>query len=136
MISKPKQCSGCGQSKIIWKNHEGEKFCKNCWYKKTPVKFPKQKIPLKSRSDKRVILDQLYSVSRQQFLVKNPFCQARLEGCTINATDVHHCFSGSNREKYFLNMTTWKAVCRSCHNFIHDHLSMEEAIDLGLKCRE
>lgn len=127
MISKPKQCSGCGESKIIWKNHKGEKFCKNCWYKKTPVKFPKQKIPLKSRSDKRVILDQLYSVSRQQFLVKNPFCHARLEGCTINATDVHH---KAGRNKNYLDVLTWLSACRTCHQWIELHPI--EAKEMGL----
>lgn len=77
-----------------------------------------------------------YSKRRAAFLIVHSKCEAKLVGCTGGATDVHHCFSGSNREKYLLNMTTWKAVCRSCHNFIHDHLSMEEAIELGLKCRE
>lgn len=126
MISKPKRCSACGESKVIWKNHEGEKFCKDCWYKKEPVKFPKQKMPLKAKSDKRAVLDQLYSVSRQQFLSRNPFCKARLEGCTNHATDVHH---KAGRSKNYLDVLTWLAVCRTCHQWIELH--PKEAKELG-----
>ena len=126
MIGKPKQCSGCGESKIIWKNHEGEKFCKDCWYKKEPVKFPKQKTPLKGKSDKRAVLDQLYSVSRQRFLSRNPFCQARLEGCTAHASDIHH---KEGRSKKYLDVLTWLPVCRTCHQWIELHPI--EAKELG-----
>jgi predicted HNH restriction endonuclease len=56
-----------------------------------------------------------------------------LNDCAIEATDVHHLFSGRNKDKYYLDMSTWKAVCRNCHRAIHNYLSAEEAIKLGLK---
>jgi predicted HNH restriction endonuclease len=50
-----------------------------------------------------------------------------------DATDVHHCYSGIDREEHFLDDNTWKAVCRNCHNIIHNVLSAEEAAELKLK---
>ena len=44
-------------------------------------------------------------------------------------TEVHHMFDGSDRDKYFLNVTTWLAICRGCHNWVHSHA--KEAKDLG-----
>lgn len=133
---KLKKCAGCGEDKSIWKNYLGEKFCKDCWYKKEPINHPKQKQPLKGKSDKRNVLDQLYSKLRKEFLTKTPYCHAKLQGCSAIATDIHHLYSGKDRNKYYLQIDTWKAVCRNCHNYIHDHLSAEEAIELGLKLRE
>lgn len=126
MINKPKQCSGCGEMKAIWKNSEGEKYCKDCWYKKMPPKYPRQSKVLPTRSPKRAVLDQLYSVSRQQFLSRNPFCSARLEGCTTHATDIHH---KAGRSKNYLDVLTWLAVCRSCHQWIE--LNPAKAKELG-----
>ena len=62
-----------------------------------------------------------------QFLVKNLFCQARLEGCTINATDVHH---KAGRSKNYLDVLTWLAVCRTCHQWIE--LNAIAAKEMGL----
>ena len=118
MNSKLKKCSSCDVDKVIWKNYEGKKFCKLCWFKKEQINQPKQKKPLKPKSDKRAVLDQLYSVSRQQFLSRNPFCNARLDGCTTHATDVHH---KAGRSKKYLDVLSWLAVCRSCHQWIELH---------------
>lgn len=84
-------------------------------------------MPLKGKSDKRAVLDQIYSVTRKQFLTSHPYCTARLEGCSTHATDVHH---KSGRSKQYLNQTTWLAVCRSCHQWITDN--SKEAIEMGL----
>lgn len=126
MISKPKQCSGCGEMKVIWKNHEGERYCKQCWSTKSPPKFPKQLKALPKKSPKRVILDQVYSVARKQFLTSRPYCYAALEGCSKHSTDVHHK-AGRNRQ--YLNQDTWLAVCRNCHQWIE--LNPAKAKELG-----
>lgn len=126
MISKPKQCSGCGEMKTIWKNSEGEKYCKDCWYKKSPVKFPQQSKVLPKKSPKRGVLDQAYSVLRKQFLTTHPHCYAALEGCTIHSTDIHH---KAGRSKHYLNQVTWLAVCRSCHQWIE--MNPAKAKELG-----
>jgi len=73
---------------------------------------------------------------RDVFLNLNQHCQAKLLNCTLISTDVHHLYSGKDRNKYYLDETTWKAVCRNCHNYIHDKLSKEDAINLNLKLIE
>lgn len=123
---KLKKCAGCGEDKSIWKNYLGEKFCKDCWYKKEPINHPKQKQPLKGKSDKRNVLDQLYSKLRKEFLTKNPYCQAKLQGCSAIATDVHHM---KGRGVYYLDQSTWIGLCRACHQYIELH--PKEAKELG-----
>ena len=126
MITKPKQCSGCGEMKLIWKNDGGEKYCKDCWYKKTPPKFPQQSKVLPAKSKKRGVLDQVYSITRKQYLTMHPYCQARVDGCSANATDIHH---KAGRSKHYLNQVTWLPVCRQCHQWIE--LNPEKAKELG-----
>ena len=128
--AKLKKCAGCEQMKHIWKSHGKEKYCKECWY---TIEKPKSISPVSKK--RQVVMDE-YSKLRMVFLIAKPNCEAKLVGCTRTSTDVHHLYSGKDRDKYYLNISTWKAVCRNCHNYIHDHLSAEEAIELGLKLRE
>lgn len=125
MIPKLKQCAGCGEDKVIWKNHAGEKYCKDCWYKKTPVNFPAQKL-INKKSEKRVVSDQLYTKLRKLFLERYPYCQAKLEGCLTKSTDVHH---KAGRGDNYLNQDTWLSVCRICHQYIE--LNPIKAKELG-----
>ena len=128
--AKLKKCAGCEQMKHIWKSHGKEKYCKECWYS---IDKPKSISPV---SKKRQVEMDEYSKKRLAFLALHNNCQAKLVGCTGKATDVHHLYSGKDRDKHYLEMSTWKAVCRNCHNYIHDHLSADEAIEMGLKLRE
>lgn len=120
---KLKTCSGCGQEKPIWKNFEGERFCKTCWSIKTPTNFPKQSKALKPVSDKRKPLDQLYSKLRKEFLnlPENFSCRAKLQGC-LNVTGqeltIHHT---KGRGKYYLDSTTWIPLCLTCHRWVEEH---------------
>ena len=75
----------------------------------------------------------MYSELRRVFLNNNPGCEAKLVNCFLTATDVHHTFWGAERGVTYLEVDTWRAVCRSCHNKIHDELSAEESKALGLK---
>lgn len=133
---KLKTCAGCGELKPIWKNHAGEKWCKNCWLKKEPIKFSSKPKQIKQKSDKKAALDTAYSKLRVIFLTRNPYCQARLQSCNNVATEVHHLYSGKNRVKYYLNEAKWMSICRNCHDLIHNKLSSDEAISLGLKITE
>jgi len=45
-------------------------------------------------------------------------CQAQLPGCTVRTQDVHHVLG---RGKYLLIESTWLAVCRHCHEHIHQN---------------
>ena len=127
---KLKICAGCNKHKYIWKSHGKDKYCKECWYN---VEKPKSIPPVSKK--RRVEMD-AYSKLREAFLVVKPFREAKLSNCTGKATDIHHLYSGKDRDKYYLQIHTWKAVCRNCHTYIHDHLSTENAIEMGLKFRE
>jgi hypothetical protein len=32
---------------------------------------------------------------------------------------VHHTYAGVNRDAFYLVQSTWLAVCRNCHDFLH-----------------
>lgn len=129
---KKKICNGCKKEKFIWGNRDGKKYCSTCYWKSDPSSIPR----IKPVSDKRRKENRIYSLERKKYLKKNPFCKARLPGCTGVATDIHHLISGSSRSKYFLEISTWKGVCRNCHDIIHNKLSAEEAVNLGLKMKD
>ena len=153
MKVKFKTCGKCGEQRPIWATHDEVKYCKTCWLRqcaqqsqsvkkptrsmiphRSPIK-PKtsevnkpKKIP--NRSKKRTLEEQQYSKDRKVFLQEHPNCCARIPGkCSVKATEVHHMFDGSDRDKYFLTVTTWLAICRGCHNWVHSHV--KEAKDLG-----
>ncbi len=120
---KLKVCDGCQKETVIWKNHGGFKYCKYCWscqkaidsdsvQKPTDYKIPQV-------SSKRKKKDAEYSKLRERFLTDNPLCMVKVNGCGHSATDVHHKFSGSDRDTYYLVQSTWLAVCRNCHDFLH-----------------
>ena len=130
---KLKVCDGCQKETVIWKNHGGFKYCKYCWscqkaidsdsvQKPTDYKIPQV-------SSKRKKKDAEYSKLRERFLTDNPLCMVKVNGCGHGATDVHHKFSGSDRDTYYLVQSTWLAVCRNCHDWIHK--SPKEARALG-----
>ncbi len=127
MQVKLKKCSKCGEQKQIWKRHNRELYCKDCWAQhpdkgKKPLQAKK---PISKKSSKQEKLDALYSVLRETYLKANPFCKAKLHGCQINATDVHHM---AGRGKFMLDQTTFLAVCRICHNQIEENPIMAKAM--------
>jgi hypothetical protein len=118
---------------MIWKNHGGFKYCKYCWSCQKAIdtdssqKPTDYKIPLVS--SKRKKKDVEYLKLRERFLNENPVCQVSVTGCMNGASDVHHTYAGSNRDAFYLVQSTWLAVCRSCHNHIHNNPA--EARTLG-----
>ena len=127
MQAKLKKCSSCDQLKHIWKRHEKQLYCKDCWAQH-PDKGSKPlqaKKPMSKKSSKQQKLDALYTVLRESYLKNNPFCNARLSGCQINATDIHH---KAGRGKFMLDETTFLAVCRICHNQIEENPVMAKAM--------
>ena len=125
MKTKLKECDGCNKPSHIWKNHEGFKYCKYCWSAQKaidedkPIKSTVYKIP--QVSSKRKKKDAEYLKLRQRFLNEFSMCQVSVAGCSNGATDVHHTYAGANREAFYLVQSTWKAVCRNCHNWIHNN---------------
>lgn len=84
--------------------------------------------PVRKVSKKRVKENKKYSTLRKQFLEDHPVCEARLEGCTGVADQVHHK-AGRVVDK-FLDVSTWLPVCANCHHWIELH--PEESKELNL----
>ena len=115
MIKKKKKiCAGCNTEQYIWKNHEGSKFCKQCWstHESKNIKKPTIRKEIPRVSAKRKKQDAEYLKLRIEFLNEHKMCQAKLPGCSNFATDVHHTKGGADRAEYYLNVDSFMAVCR------------------------
>ena len=130
---KTKICDGCNQERPIWKSSGtgGLKLCKNCWscHKSGDTEQKPTNSAIPRVSAKRAKKDAEYSKLRQRYLTENPLCVIKVAGCANGATDVHHVFSGSDRDIYYLVQSTFLATCRSCHQWIHNN--PEQARILG-----
>ena len=121
MIPKKKICFKCQEFKFIQKRINGKPYCAKCASKEIAPK------KIKARSKKKQIEDVEYSKLRMEFLLANPHCKVATGKCTSIATEVHHTkYRGIN----YLNVSTWIATCRTCHNWIHSN--QEEAHSLNL----
>lgn len=85
------------------------------------------------KSIKQAALDRVYAVEAAKHKAVNPFCQARLIGCTGKTEHTHHTFSGCNKQSHYTDKATFIAVCSSCHDKIHNVMSAAEAKKLNLK---
>jgi len=124
MKTNLKKCDCCEQERPIWKNYKGLKYCKYCWYsdKKNKTSIPK-------KSSKQRVRDESYSLIRKAFLIKNPICQACLEGCTITAGEVHHMKGRIG--PLLLDISNYLAVCRECHKIIEENPEMAKKLNLS-----
>jgi hypothetical protein len=132
MQVKLKKCAGCNLDKVIWKNSEGKKYCKDCWHSQEIIKSPSNKRPIKPKSDKKDVLDVLYSKMRREFLnePQNSTCRAKLPGCMGQFKEnltVHHT---KGRGLYYLDRSTWIPLCLSCHEWVETH--PKEAREMNL----
>ena len=122
MKAKLKECDGCQKMTVIWKNHEGNRYCKYCWscHKSSSNKSQKPNVSIPRVSSKRKKKDLEYSKLRARYLEENPLCKINRVDCTKKATEVHHTRCGADRDVYYLIQSTWLPVCRNCHNWIHN----------------
>lgn len=125
--TKLKQCAGCSNVGIMYKCIGRARYCRTCAFKMNP---PKR---IAFRSAKRIAKDVLYKPLAVQFKIDNPVCQVNLPGCQVQTTDVHHLYSGIDRDKYLLDVSTWKSACRHCHTILHDDYSSVELVEMHLK---
>lgn len=109
---KMKMCESCKKERYIF----SKKMCLFCFQKNAPQKsFSKNQKPIPKRSKKGQKEDRLYYKLAKKFKEDNPYCKARLDGCTNLTADVHHMKSrGVNLNK----VEYWLPLCRSCHNKI------------------
>lgn len=107
-----------------------QKYCSpQCLNKnrKNTLQLKKVYKPPKKVSDKRAVENAKYSVLRIEFLGKkeNQICPITRQ----QTIEVHHKYCGKDRAKYYLDVSTWLAVSRDGHNWIHDN--PKEARELG-----
>lgn len=66
-----------------------------------------------------------YGIERKAFLAERPRCEV----CnTAPARDVHHAHGRTGSA--YLDRSTWFAVCRPCHDWIHRNPSTARAFGL------
>jgi len=97
---------------------------------KPEKKEKKKKKRIPPFSAKRAKKNVQYHIQRGPYLEAHPHCELKLKGCTFYSTEVHHTYSGKDRDKYFLDEDTWIPGCRHCHDWVHDH--PKEAREQGL----
>ena len=86
-------------------------------------------IPAKSL--KQIDREIKYAQIRKKWLPQHPHCEAKLPGCQIAASQVHH---KQGREGSLLFDTEkWLAVCHKCHAWITEHSN--KALEIGLSLR-
>lgn len=129
---KLKTCDGCQKDKPIYKNRlvDGVRYrlCKECNFKED-LKVSPNKNQIAKRTQKKVLLDKVYSIKRKQYLEKNEHCQAAISPrCSHIATEIHH--KSYRTGENYLDDSTWCAVCRDCHSKIHSFPA--EARERGL----
>lgn len=119
---KLKVCKLCGTE---FKQYTSLTKCKCS--SSVPKLRPKKKYLIPKVSKKRQIENVKYSVLRIEFLGKpeNQICPITKQ----QTVEVHHTYCGKDRAKYYLDVSTWLAVSRDGHNWIHDN--PKEARELG-----
>jgi hypothetical protein len=115
---KEKKCE-CGLNFIQYNSLK--KYCSwTCEKKYKPQTHNSaKKYIIPKVSKKQAELNKTYSKLRIEFLSRpeNQVCPITKQ----QTTDVHHKYSGKDRAKYFLDTTTWLAVSRTGHVWIHEN---------------
>lgn len=112
MQRKQAICIECNQLLYIY----AKKLCGTCYQKqrkKTPLPKPTKPIPKESQRRKKE--RPIYNRLAKEHKKENPFCQARLDGCTSIATESHHM---KGRGKYYLDKSKLLSLCHNCHQKI------------------
>lgn len=76
----------------------------------------RRKTPIRRISARQLIQYRQYLKQRAAFLAANVYCECF--PCKNRSRDVHHT---RGRGRYLLDESTWMAVCRAHHDWIHGH---------------
>ena len=91
MKVKLKECDGCQKMTVIWKNHEGFRYCKYCWSCRSSN--TKSQKPIQSKisrvSSKRKKKDQEYLKLRKRYLTENNLCVVNVKDCAYGTSRRH-----------------------------------------------
>lgn len=121
---KEKRCCVSG---VVWKQYNSLQKCQCEECRALVVQKPKKPYIIPKVSNKRKIEDLKYAAQRIVFLGKKENRICPITGWP--ATEVHHKWCGKDRAKYYLDESTWLAVSRDGHNWIHDN--PKESRELG-----
>ena len=83
-----------------------------------PVKIKDISKPISKVSSKQLERLAKYRKIRNEFMA-NKNCEAKLQGCTIKATDLHH--AKGKIGDLLTDSRYFRALCRNCHNYIETH---------------
>ena len=111
--------------KFPWSDKQDERREKR---RHKPVK---KIVKIKPHSTKGAKEDRLYNQLAKKFKEENHFCKAKLPGCTVYTTDVHH---KKGRGIWLLIVKFFFPCCRNCHDKINV-MPIEEAIEKGFSVR-
>lgn len=105
-------------------------FCRIHQRDRKDLKLPKTKprkyiLPV---SPKQLERQKEYRRVRDFYMANHATCEGKIAGCTIIPTDLHHAF-GKNGS-LLTDTRYFKALCRHCHDYVHNHVA--EARELGL----
>ena len=76
--------------------------------------------PIPKVSEKQIERLAKYRKVRDGFMA-NKTCEAKLDGCTIKATDLHH--AKGKIGDLLTDQRYFKALCRNCHSYLEVHPS-------------
>jgi hypothetical protein len=68
-------------------------------------------------SDNQKDLNKKFAKAKREYLKEHPFCEAKIEGCTKVAIEVHHK-KGKASEELLLDKKYFLSTCRHCHKII------------------
>jgi len=102
------------------------KFNELNWKKERPAKPGRSRLRPVSDKRKAALVD--YSKARRLWLPLHPTCEATVACAGAPTRDVHH--RALRSAGGLLDQTTWLAVCRGCHDWIH--ANARKARELGL----
>ena len=130
----PKKCQSEGCTRNVFSNH----YCQMHQNQRTDSKYlnrlalqkhiTKSQKRIKPFSDKHLEKLAEYKRRRNIFLIDNPICVANVEGCTKEATQIHHALGRIG--DLLTDVKHFKAVCHNCHVIIENEPM--RAKELGL----
>ena len=98
-------------------------------HKAREAKIKKPSDPPAKVNEKRAVVNKVYEKARKLYLSTHFVCEAHLENCTKEATEIHHQ-AGKASEELLVNPDYFLAVCRRCHREIEENPA--QAIASGL----
>jgi hypothetical protein len=114
---KNKTCKVC---KVVFKPKFSslEMVCSSKCAHEYKNRTPKKHNTIRKVGAKMEIYLKEYKAVRTDFLKTYPLCKANLKDCTNLSIDVHHT---KKMGKYLNDVSTFMAVCRNCHTWIHNN---------------